>query len=287
MSIVHAAYDPELDRNVAIKLVRGNDLELGGSGRGRARLVREAQTMAKLSHPNVVTVYDVGIHDGSVYIAMELVEGQGLDEWLAQLVRPWREVLSMFFQAGLGLAAAHDVGIAHRDFKPSNVLVGDDGRARVVDFGLARPSQADGSGGAVLNASAVDLEGAATVKLDESTDAGEDEITMTGVVLGTPAYMAPELHDGREADLRADEFAFCVSLYEGVYGTRPFAGETLEERAAEVRAGRVRPPPPGTRVPRWLYNIIVRGLSFRPESRHPTMKSLLAAIAFTEKIMGG
>jgi len=287
MSVVHAAYDPELDRNVAIKLVRGNDLELGGRGRGRARLIREAQTMAKLSHPNVVTVYDVGIHDGSVYIAMELVEGQGLDEWLEQLVRPWREVLSMFFQAGLGLAAAHEVGIAHRDFKPSNVLVGDDGRARVVDFGLARPSQADGSEAAILDASDVYLEGAATIRLDESKDGGGEEVTMTGVVLGTPAYMAPELHDGREADLRADQFAFCVSLYEGVYGMRPFAGETLEERAAEVEAGRVRPAPPGTRVPRWLYNIIVRGLGFQPESRHPTMKSLLAAIAFTEKIMGG
>ena len=136
VGMVFAAHDPELGRRVAVKLLRPDRLGSDPLAAGE-RLREEAQAMAQLAHPNVATVYDVGEHDGGVYIAMELVEGQSLREWLDQMVRPWKEVLSMYFQAGRGLAAAHDAGMIHRDFKPANVLVGRDGRARVVDFGLA------------------------------------------------------------------------------------------------------------------------------------------------------
>src|SRR5205085_1777310 len=138
MSTVYEAHDPELNRKIAVKLVRPGASASLSSSEGRARLKREAQAMAQLSHPNVIAVYDVGTFDDQVFIAMEYVEGSTLTEWLAEQERPCRKVVDMFVQTGRGLAAAHSAGILHRDFKPDNVLVGKDGRPRVCDFGLAR-----------------------------------------------------------------------------------------------------------------------------------------------------
>src|SRR5262245_38853464 len=210
MGVVFAAYDPQLDRKIALKLLRSG---LAGSSKdARTRLQREAQAIAQLSHPNVVSVYDVGTTtDGDLYIAMEFVEGDTLTTWLKKYPRTWREIIDVFLQAARGLFAAHSVGLLHRDFKPDNVLVGGDGRVRVTDFGLARsvitPEEAvrpGSSGPSALNA----------------------ELTATGTVLGTPRYMAPEQLTGPDIDARADQFSFCVALYEALWGVHPLPGAT-------------------------------------------------------------
>jgi serine/threonine protein kinase len=226
MGVVFAAYDPQLDRRVALKLLRtGIGL---GEGEARARLVREAQAIAQLSHPHVVAVYDVGTAvGGDVYIAMEFVEGDTLTSWLRAWDRTWREVVAIFLDAGRGLAAAHAVGLLHRDFKPDNVLVGADGRVRVTDFGLARS----------LMAAAEDGELQPTPELA----ALRVTLTATGAVMGTPRYMAPEQLAGKDVSAAADQFSFCVALYEAVYGVHPILGDT----AAKMLEGgaRMRPPP--------------------------------------------
>ena len=340
MGVVYAAFDPELERDVAVKLLRSErvrNLEAASQ-----RLRREAQTTAKLAHPNVVTIYDVGRHGETVYVAMELVEGPSLLQWMHQVARPWREVTRMFFQAGLGLAAAHDAGLVHRDFKPANVLVGSN-RARVVDFGLARAGSAVRTGTpddtADVEATAPSASGRARVLDVMSTSHSQElaitqtgdvtrtggpedtlvtgavadvvstgpvrvgesllgvtqgsvgpstenpDVTATDVFVGTPAYMAPELFTGGPADTRSDQFAFCVSLYEGLYGERPFAGDTPSAIADNVLNHNVRPAPSRSRVPGWVRSIVVRGLAVNPEQRHPSIKSLLASVAFTARIM--
>jgi serine/threonine protein kinase len=327
MGVVYAAFDPDLQRDVAVKLLRPARIR-GKAETASASLKREAQVTARLAHPNVVTIYEVGESSSSVYIAMELVNGPSLRDWMMEQPRPWREVLAMFMQAGRGLAAAHDAGLIHRDFKPSNVLVGDDNRARVVDFGLARTGSVRGR---ALKMDTRDLLSTAPVEgekvrpqdtvrsgvpgaeetiesgpiadilttnslasLDESllsvTANGDpvtlpDGVTATGLFVGTPAYMAPELFSGGGADARTDQFAFCVSLYEGIYGERPFSGDTAKDLAERVMAGQLNPPPPRDRVPRWLRNIVERGLSVDPDERHPSIKSLLASVWFTARIM--
>jgi predicted Ser/Thr protein kinase len=264
MGVVYAATDPELGRDVAVKLVRGDVAR--GLASARRRMVREAQAMARVSHPNVIAVYDAGTFGGDVFIAMELVRGQSLRGWLASGARSVADILEAYLAAGRGLAAAHAAGLVHRDFKPDNVLVGHDGRVRVTDFGLA---YSDGD----------DL-----VPLEGNTISGEplpDEplaLTMTGAILGTPPYMAPEQHDGGLVDARSDQFAFCIALYEALYGERPFPGRTRDDIARAVRAGRVAPPPAGARVPGSLRSILLRGLARRPGDRFPTMDSLLRAL---------
>jgi tetratricopeptide (TPR) repeat protein len=261
MGVVHAAYDPELDRKIALKILHSSAGQSSGS---RGRLVREAQAMARLSHPNVVTVHDVGEHQGRVFLAMESVEGQTLSTWLAQDERSLREVLDIFVQAGRGLAAAHDKGLVHRDFKPENVMVGDDGRVRVMDFGLARPStQARG-----------DIE--ATV--EQSTlmsSARSGPVTVAGSVVGTPSYMAPEQWSGAEVDARTDQFSFCVALYEALCGQRPFEGEDLGSLAVSVTTGKPLPPPAALALPCSIMNALERGLATEPEQRWPSMVPLL------------
>ena len=184
MGVVYAAYDPQLDRKVALKLL----LEETGDAERRARLQREARTMARLSDPHVVAVYDAGEHDGRVFVAMEFVKGQTLREWLAARARPWREVLSTYVLAARGLAAAHSAGIVHRDFKPENVLIDESGRVKVTDFGLARTRRVahDDRVSAVIDAGGL---------------AGGSELTTRdGAILGTPVYMAPEQMMGRGCD---------------------------------------------------------------------------------------
>jgi tetratricopeptide (TPR) repeat protein len=263
MGVVFDAFDPELERRVAIKVLRPA-MRNDRNSQGQARLQREAQTMARLSHPNVVQIYEVDQVEGLVYLAMEYVPGKDLRAWLAAKPRSWREVLGVFMQAGQGLVAAHAAGIIHRDFKPDNVLVGDDGRVRVLDFGLARP-QRDG-------------------EVDEFLPPGagvgsSHKVTLTqiGAYIGTPAYMSPEQHLCKPADAQSDQFGFCISLHECLYGRRPFAGKT----AAELRLAVFRPPEPPPserRVPARLRRIVLRGLSVEPADRYPDMQALLAEL---------
>ncbi|MEA2690919.1 MAG: eukaryotic-like serine/threonine-protein kinase [Acidobacteriota bacterium] len=259
MGVVYAGYDPELDRKVALKL-----LHPGAGERGRLRLLREAQAIARLSHPNVVSVYDAGTLGDEVFLAMELVEGPTFRRWLAERPRPLREVLDRFAAAGRGLEAAHQAGLVHRDFKPENVLLGQDGRVRVADFGLVRPLGEETPAAEAGEAPASPFAGL---------------LTLGGTVLGTPAYMAPEQLRGEAADARSDQWSFCVALWEALYGERPFAGRSAAEIAREMARGAVREPPAGRKVPGWVRQALLRGLASDPEARHPDMAALLAALA--------
>ncbi|HVK84241.1 MAG TPA: protein kinase, partial [Kofleriaceae bacterium] len=258
MGVVYAAFDPELDRSVALKLLRP-ELAEGGGEAAAARLQREGRAIAKLAHPNVVTVFDVGAHDGAVFVAMELVDGGSLDAWIHERPRSWQEVVPVFLQAGAGLIAAHEAGMVHRDFKPANVLIGKDGRARVTDFGLARlgtrERRPSSTGLAAGSSDAVAL-------------------TRTGAIMGTPAYMAPEQFEARDVDPRTDQFSFAVALYEALYGERPFPGSTASELYANIIDEKVRPPAT-TGVPGWLREVVLRGLRATPEDRHPTLAAML------------
>ncbi|MEM9457806.1 MAG: serine/threonine-protein kinase [Myxococcota bacterium] len=260
MGTVLEAFDRTLDRRVALKVLHGN---LGEEH--KQRLLREAQALAKLSHPNVVQVYEVGAHEGQAYIAMELVQGQTLRDWLSQEPRPgWRERLHVFLQAGEGLAAAHARGLVHRDFKPRNAVIEHEGRVRLLDFGLARRTDEE------LTATSVDLSVEEAV-LDIS-------LTQTGAVMGTPAYMAPEQIRGQEADPRSDQFGYCVSLYEALYGERPFGGTSMAELMVSSASGQVRPVPRGHEVPAALRSVVLRGLAPEPDDRWPSMEELLAEL---------
>lgn len=267
MGVVYSAYDPELDRKVAIKLLMTS---LGGSldaelAEQRTRLLREAQAMAKLTHPNVITVHDVGEFGDQVFVAMEFVDGGTLTQW-QQEQHSWRERLSIVLDAGRGLAAAHRAGLVHRDFKPDNVLIDAEGRAAVTDFGLARPA-------------AGRTDAFNTVEVIERTPVMSAQLTRTGALVGTPAYMAPEQLAGERSDALADQFSFCVTVYEALYGKRPFEGRVLGELMANVSAGRVLPPPRDVDVPRRVRRALLRGLSVRPEDRFPTMEALIAELS--------
>jgi eukaryotic-like serine/threonine-protein kinase len=259
MGIVYAAHDPRLDRLVALKVIRHDPgverVELA------ERLRRESQALARLSHPNVTVVYELGTADDEIYIAMEYVAGTTLRGWLTETRREPRAILATFVRAGRGLAAAHAAGLVHRDFKPDNVLLARDGSVKVTDFGLARIA------GDVLG------EAPAGARI-----AVGSELTISGAVIGTPAYMAPEQFDGKAIDARSDQFAFCVALYEALHGERPFRGTTVAELRAAVVAGRIDAPRTkrgGSRV----HRALVRGLAAAPAERFPAMQELLAELA--------
>jgi len=256
MGVVFAAYDPQLDRKIALKLLRSG---LAGSSKdARTRLRREAQAIAQLSHPNVVSVYDVGTtDDGDLYIAMEFVEGDTLTSWLKKYPRTWREIIDVFLQAARGLFSAHGVGLLHRDFKPDNVLVGGDGRVRVTDFGLAR---------SVL---APDEAVAARPEMTALNIA----LTATGTVLGTPRYMPPEQMTGPDLDARSDQFSFCVALYEALYGIHPLRDGTSVSMLEH--GDRALPPPEGLKIPPAIGRAVLRGLERDRAKRFPSMGSLI------------
>jgi hypothetical protein len=262
MGRVYRARDTQLGRPVALKLVRGGDPE--HSGQLATRLMREAQAMARLSHPNVVNVYDAGTLEGQLFVAMELVPGATLAVWVRE-PRPWREILARFIEAGRGLAAAHEAGIVHRDFKPANVFLGSDGRVRVGDFGLARLHEE-------LESTSRPAPAARDIA---ATSQAETNLTQTGVAIGTPAYMAPEQFRGATADARTDQFSFCVALYRALYGVHAFAAAGLADLAGAVTAGKVQPPPAGTAVPPRLFRVLRRGLSVAPDDRYASMAVLL------------
>jgi hypothetical protein len=281
MGTVYSAHDPDLDRRVALKLVR-RTASTATVESARGRLLREAQAMARLHHSNVVTVYDVGVFAEQVFIAMELVDGEALSSWLRQ-VRPWREVLEVFLQAGRGLAAAHAAGLVHRDFKPDNVLVGKDGHVRVTDFGLARlqaardPELLDSA----LRTALSRLENAGPASECDRIQLGTS-ITRSGTWVGTPAYMAPEQMGGGVVDARTDVFSFCVALYEGLYRERPFVGDNIVALRAAVATNRVRAAP-ASDVPPRLREVLLRGLRAAPAERYPTMLELLSAITAVDE----
>ena len=288
VGMVYAAHDPVLDRKVAVKVLRRSKsqhgVELG------QRLMREAQVVAQISHPNIVSVFDVGVHEGQVYVAMELVEGQTVRQWLRE-PRSWRAVLGVYVAAGRGLAAAHAAGIIHRDFKPDNVLIGDDGRVRVLDFGIAAPASRDGdiesTGSSDDTPDADSLPGAwddSRISTSSGFARSSSHLTSPGAILGTPAYMAPEQHLAQHIDARADQFCLCVALYEALFGQRPFHASArsrsakLQMLCAAKLAGRVRPPPADSRVPGWLRRVVLRGLAGDRNDRWPSMNALLAQL---------
>jgi len=316
MGEVYAAYDPELDRKVAVKLLRVKPGAGVSLTEGRQRTLREAQAIARLSHPNVVVVFDVGTFEEKVFIAMEFVEGNTAGFWAQSQTRTWEETLKVYRAAGRGLAAAHEKGLVHRDFKPDNIMVSRDGQVRVMDFGLARQAEkapkvvainggAVGGGGSgdgvvttqrlpapmaepgapiapldgstlVLASSANDMR---TPNLETSNAAMfEARLTRTGAMMGTPAYMAPEQFRGLATDARTDQFAFCVALYEALYGERPFAGNTLSALTGNVLNGRIRDAPANTKVPPWVRKILLRGLRVVADERWPSMDALLNAL---------
>ncbi|MGB1275293.1 MAG: serine/threonine-protein kinase, partial [Nannocystaceae bacterium] len=265
MGVVYLAVDDELERKLAIKLIRGAG---GASGSEHARLRQEARAMARLSHPNVVTVHEVGEHDGQLYIAMEYVQGCSLTQWLEMKRRPWREVLAVMLAAGQGLAAAHAAGIVHRDFKPDNILVGDDGRARVADFGLAWTGQ---------GRSPAEAERTESTSI-HSGETHELRHTKTGTILGTLAYMAPEQYRGAPPSFAADQFSFCAALYRTLYDHLPFDATSSTHYQARVRSGDVRPAPAGVKVPKAVRAAILRGLAPRPQERWPSLDALLLGL---------
>jgi tetratricopeptide (TPR) repeat protein len=261
MGVVYAARDPQLNRLVALKMLRASGAPASTGAHLRARILREAQAMARLSHPNVLTVYDVGVTGEAVFVAMELVEGGAVSEWLRQRRRSWREILEVFLSAGRGLAAAHRAGIVHRDFKPENVLIGRDRRVLVTDFGLAQFAEV----AVAFSSGSREPPAAAPVSVD-------------GALAGSPAYMAPEQLRGHAADARSDVFAFCVSLYESLHGERPFAGHTVRELEESITAGALRPALRRSHVPTAIRRALVQGLSADPARRFTSMEQLLLAL---------
>jgi serine/threonine protein kinase len=273
MGVVYTAHDPELDRRVAVKILRAEPADKAIGEDARQRMEREARAVKRLAHPNVVAVYDVGDIGDAMFVVMEFVPGETLAKWLDE-PRAHTETVERFVEAGRGLAAAHEAGLVHRDFKPGNVLIGLDGRARVTDFGLARRSS---------------FAPRRTETMPDGEHPGELALATrnrTGMFAGTPAYMAPEQLTHQRATARTDQFSFCVAFYEALYGERPFESATVEELLANVLGGRIRPSPPGSSVPPDLRSALLRGLHGDPAQRHPSMNALLDACVAYEKEPG-
>lgn len=250
MSCVYQARDRDLERHVAIKVLR-----VDGPMLGREALAREARALAKLSHPNVVTVFEVNQMGADLYLVTELVEGITLSAWLEESPRDAEAILGVFVLAGRGLAAVHEAGLVHRDFKPDNVMVNENDAPKVLDFGLARLVEAEA---------------------DDTIDGSSRPLMMTHRA-GTPAYMAPEQHGGQAVDARADQFGFCAALYEALYGTRPYPQAGLDGLSAAKLEG--PPVPPDDAAPAWIWRLIERGLAPEPDDRHPDFNALLDALA--------
>ncbi|MCK8499933.1 protein kinase domain-containing protein [Myxococcus fulvus] len=295
MGVVYAAYDPDLDRKVALKLLHP-DGRHDESEEARARLLREAQAMARVSHPHVIPVFDVGMWGDQVFVAMELVDGGTLASWLKESPRSWREILTRYVDAGRGLEAAHAAGLVHRDFKPANVLISRAGRVYVMDFGLARPI------GELREEDPLPEETRET--LASGRRMLDTTLTGHGALVGTPNYMSPEQFRGATLDGRTDQFSFCAALYGALYGARPFdpgsvrayvissmveAGgrtESLATPQGALATSATRPPPLAVRepprdskVPGWVRDAVLRGLSLEADQRFPSMSALLEALS--------
>lgn len=264
MGRIYEAYDPNLDRRIALKLVHD-----AGDEEHRQRLVREAQALARLDHPNVVTVHEVGVHDESLFVAMELLRAGTLKQWIAENPVGSRprldDALSLLIDAAQGLMAVHDAGLVHRDVKPSNILLGENGRAKIADFGIARSVTRQSSSAA--------LETVRDVSVLES----RSDLTRTGASIGTPAYMAPEQHGKGPVDASADLFAFCITAWETIFGERPFRGSNADELLSDIRRGRVRQPS-HTQLDPSTEATLRQGLSYRPSKRPSSMSLVIDAL---------
>ena len=262
MGRVYSAYDPDLDRKVAIKLIHSGGGDTSRNENRRKRLVREARAMAKLSHPNVIQIYEVGTYADEVYLAMEFVEGETLKAWSERRTTlVGRRSSRSLPRRGGAWPRAHDAGLVHRDFKPSNVMLGRDGRVRVLDFGLA------------ISAGYDPRELRSTHRSAAASQAGSvdsDRITRTGAAVGTLAYMPPEQFAAEEVDARSDQFSFCVALFEALYGQRPFEVPDFDvlEGGVPVPSGTVQP------VPSRIHAAVARGLAPDPRERHGSMHAL-------------
>ncbi len=261
MGVVYLARDPELHRRLAIKLLHLDRDEPAAEARARFR--REAQALAKVSHPAVVGIHDVGSVGEQVFIALELVEGLTLARWLRVAPRPLRQILDVFARAGEGLAAAHAAGLVHRDFKPENVIVGLEGRVRVLDFGLARRAE----GATAMRASSLQSTGGVLAA----------SLTRPGAMAGTPGYMAPEQYLEQSLDARTDQFSFCVTLFEALHGQRPFPGRDFASCRLSTLSGQIQAVK-DRHVPPWLERLVYRGLSVSPDDRFPSMQALLTEL---------
>jgi serine/threonine protein kinase/tetratricopeptide (TPR) repeat protein len=260
MGVVYAAYDETLDRKVAIKLLRAR-----ASENTHQRLIREAQAMARLSHPNVVQIYEIAKLDDRTCVIMEFVDGVTLRDWMAERRRSRSEILEVFIAAGRGLAAAHQKSLVHRDFKPDNVMIALNGRVQVMDFGLARGDEEAPE----TPPSHSELRRANALTTD---------LTADGAVIGTPAYMSPEQIEGHKTGPQSDQFSFCVTLWEALFERRPFAAGSLSELSDVVSAGKFDTPE-RSKVPTWLRRVLRRGLAPDPADRWPSMDALLDALA--------
>jgi serine/threonine protein kinase len=266
-AVIYSAWDADGDRPVAIKLLRDDRSNRPDT---QARFLREAKLLARLDHPNIVRIYEVGTHEGRAFLALEYIEGRSLREWLAAESPPIATVIARFVEAGRGLQAAHEAGLMHRDFKPDNVVIGDDGRVRVVDFGLARSTSGTD------NFKTIESQ---TPGLRDALAEGPDLLATIGLS-GTPAYMSLEQHFGRRSDPRADQFSFCVALWEALFGERPYLGRTAGQIARAIEDGQRREPegPRAAAVPRRLRKALERGLAGDRDDRWPSMGELLDEI---------
>jgi len=262
MGRVFRAYDPKLQREVALKVVRSEVLDPDA----RSRMLREARAMAKLTHPNVVAVYDAEESAAAVMLVMEYVSGRTLRDWVRAAEHPWPEILGRFVEAGRGLAAAHAQGLLHRDFKPANVLLAESGAIKVTDFGLAKL------------APGVDGDRSPGLTSDGRDDVGNEVLTRTDTVIGTPRYMAPEQHQPGELGPAVDQYAFCVALWEALHARPPFVASSLEALLEQKQRG-----PPAwscSAVPRAIAEAVCRGLAVDPQRRWPSMDALLQALSY-------
>lgn len=283
MATVYEAVDPNLGRHVALKLVRSDKRD---DSYEHERLIREAKAIADIEHPNVITVYEVGRCSEGVFIAMEYVRGPTLRTWIRATPRPWGEVTRMLLKVGLGLAAAHNRGITHGDFKPANVIIGGDDRPRVLDFGLAHaggPQATRRTAPSSSTGSRTEIDVEQSITQTTSLDPEESE---TVLFAGTPAYMAPEQHKGEGPNHLSDQFSFATVMWEALYHQRPFLGRNPFLVSQAIIDDR-QTPPPVSRVPQWLHRIVERGIANQPDERHETVSSMLAAIVFASRVMQG
>jgi tetratricopeptide (TPR) repeat protein len=268
MGVVYAAYDEVLDRRLAIKVLHSHAWD--ADGRRRERLLREAQAMARVSHPNLITVHEVGTAEAALFIAMEFVSGPTLKPWLAKQPRSWREVVAVFIQIADGLSALHDAGLVHRDVKPANLIIGDDGRVRVLDLGLVGANRDDS------------IESGAGLTLEESSSFNRigEPLTKTGERLGTPAYMSREQFLGLELTPASDTFAFSIMLHEALFDAHPFMkkGATFYELQTNVVDNKLVPPPSSSQVPAWLAALVASGLAPDPKDRPASMRAYAQAL---------